>query len=335
MSARPLSPELRAALAAHLGNAQSARADLVLQLGECITNVREHEHPKWEDLYCLNLVSYMGERMAPVLRRLVDAETTAERYRIAWGMARTRALSAGGAADRYAARARELQTAVQDMVGASLAVQMERNELRARVAELEQQATTRSEELRKAAAALRRGNTNWTDDTAAVVVDEVAEWLDRRADEAGKDTRKGESTRAASPWQRAVDGLNALVGAGIPVHIEPDGHIANPAGDEHIEWDRTAQRWRLVLDGEAERGAQPVTEWQLTTGNIAEVDEWLDEAGTFAKPYVESVAGRLTVVGIRVGLRPDHVVARFGDTLVRHADGTHTVRHAEGGDADA
>ncbi|MGG2461742.1 hypothetical protein ACO0M4_18310 [Streptomyces sp. RGM 3693] len=49
-------------------------------------------------------------------------------------------------------------------------------------------------------------------------------------------------------WQQALDGLNALVDAGVPVHIEPDGHIANPLGDEHIEWDPAAQRWRLVHD---------------------------------------------------------------------------------------
>ncbi|MYR93071.1 MULTISPECIES: hypothetical protein [unclassified Streptomyces] len=52
------------------------------------------------------------------------------------------------------------------------------------------------------------------------------------------------------PWQRAVDGLNALVDAEIPFHIEPDGHIANSAGDQHIEWDRSANRWRLVHDDE-------------------------------------------------------------------------------------
>ncbi|WP_143670443.1 hypothetical protein [Streptomyces antimycoticus] len=51
-----------------------------------------------------------------------------------------------------------------------------------------------------------------------------------------------------SPWQRATDGLNALVDAGIPFHVEPDGHISNPLGDEHIEWDRAAERWRLVVD---------------------------------------------------------------------------------------
>ncbi|MGW3330581.1 hypothetical protein ACWDF9_08575 [Streptomyces rubiginosohelvolus] len=54
------------------------------------------------------------------------------------------------------------------------------------------------------------------------------------------------------PWQRALDGLNALVDARIPFHIEPDGHIANSSGDEHIEWDRKAGRWRLVHDNETD-----------------------------------------------------------------------------------
>ncbi|MFE3371216.1 hypothetical protein ACFXOK_16640 [Streptomyces sp. NPDC059173] len=54
------------------------------------------------------------------------------------------------------------------------------------------------------------------------------------------------------PWQRALDGLNALVDAQIPFHIEPDGHIANSSGDEHIEWDRKAGRWRLVRDGDTD-----------------------------------------------------------------------------------
>jgi hypothetical protein len=59
------------------------------------------------------------------------------RYRTAWQRARTRARSTGGAADRYAARAVELQTALQDTLDALLAGQMERDALRARVAELE------------------------------------------------------------------------------------------------------------------------------------------------------------------------------------------------------
>jgi hypothetical protein len=53
-----------------------------------------------------------------------------------------------------------------------------------------------------------------------------------------------------SPWERAVSGLNALADAQIAFWIEPDGHISNPFGDEHIEWDDAAARWRLVHDDE-------------------------------------------------------------------------------------
>jgi len=73
--------------------------------------------------------------------------------------------------------------------------------------------------------------------------------------------------------------------------------------------------------------AKPVAERQLTPDNIEEVDNWLDRADQFAKPYWETVDGRLTVTGLRIGHRPHHVVAKFGDTIVRLADGTHTVRH--------
>ncbi|WP_030372361.1 coiled-coil domain-containing protein [Streptomyces rimosus] len=402
MSARsPLSAEQRAALGAHLGDAKPARTDLVVSFGEIITNVREHDHPQWEDLYCLNLVSYMGEHMRPILRRLLDAESEAERYCIAWRRARTRALSTGSAADRYAARARELQTAVQDMFGASLATQMERDELRDRVAELEQQAATgRAEMLREEARRLRRLADEMPEPGRARQSEglyRAALVLEERADEAGKDTRKGESTRpgadleaenarlraelererrahtatigqrdtaveaadalayavvpvdvigehsagncpwpwardrvtpaveverlrarvaelekqattreaitaerdaqitawllkkareyratgsrdnqlradgaeilaskirrgavrpenlgeptgAVSPWQRAVDGLNALVDAEVGFWMGADGMIYDPFGVEYIKWDRDSQRWRLLRD---------------------------------------------------------------------------------------
>ncbi|MFJ1697633.1 hypothetical protein ACIOHC_21375 [Streptomyces sp. NPDC088252] len=53
---------------------------------------------------------------------------------------------------------------------------------------------------------------------------------------------------AASPWDRAVTGLNALVDADIAFWIEPDGHISGPFSDEHIEWDLKARRWVLTHD---------------------------------------------------------------------------------------
>ncbi|MEV0691818.1 hypothetical protein [Streptomyces sp. NPDC050388] len=69
-----LAAEERAELAEHLGDAKPATTSLIASLAKTVRDVRDHEHPTWEDLYCLNLVSYMGERMAPVLRRLLDTE---------------------------------------------------------------------------------------------------------------------------------------------------------------------------------------------------------------------------------------------------------------------
>ncbi|MFG2225341.1 hypothetical protein [Streptomyces sp. NPDC048644] len=37
------------------------------------------------------------------------------------------------------------------------------------------------------------------------------------------------------PWRRVTDTLNGLIAAGVPAHIEPDGHISNPAGDADSE----------------------------------------------------------------------------------------------------
>jgi hypothetical protein len=73
--ARPLTADQRASLAALLGDdAKPATNKLLMDFGDVIRQRREHDHPKWEDLFCLNLVSYMGERMVPVLRRLLDLE---------------------------------------------------------------------------------------------------------------------------------------------------------------------------------------------------------------------------------------------------------------------
>ncbi|MEU6661200.1 hypothetical protein [Streptomyces sp. NPDC046821] len=73
-SLSPLSPVQREAVAAALGDAKPVGPEVLATLAQATANVREHEHPEWEDLYCFNLVAYMGERMAPVLRRLLDTE---------------------------------------------------------------------------------------------------------------------------------------------------------------------------------------------------------------------------------------------------------------------
>lgn len=55
-----------------------ATDSLLADLADCVRKVREHQHPeRGEDLYCLNLTSYMGERMGAVLKRLDDERAKA------------------------------------------------------------------------------------------------------------------------------------------------------------------------------------------------------------------------------------------------------------------
>lgn len=46
---------------------------LIARMNATVREVREHEHPRGEDFFCLNLVAWMGERMGPVLER-IEAE---------------------------------------------------------------------------------------------------------------------------------------------------------------------------------------------------------------------------------------------------------------------
>lgn len=66
----------------------------------------------------------------------------------------------------------------------------------------------------------------------------------------------------------------------------------------------------------------------LTVDNISRIDNWLDKLGIFAKGYWEDVDGKLVNTGLRIGEKPGHVVAKFGDTIIRRADGSFAVRQA-------
>jgi hypothetical protein len=77
-----LTPEQRATLAQQIGDARAARNSLLMSFGKSVQDRREHDHTtQREDWYCLNLAAYMGERAAPLLRRLLDAETEVDRLR--------------------------------------------------------------------------------------------------------------------------------------------------------------------------------------------------------------------------------------------------------------
>ena len=78
-----LPPELRATIAEQLGDAKPARDGVLVSLAQSVKDRAEHDHSgtaDW-DWYCLNLSGYMGDRMAPVLRRLVDAESERDALR--------------------------------------------------------------------------------------------------------------------------------------------------------------------------------------------------------------------------------------------------------------
>ncbi|MEV7011740.1 hypothetical protein [Streptosporangium sp. NPDC051022] len=58
--------------------------DMIEELATAFLDRLAHEHPKpgeGEDWYCLNLTSFMGERMGGVLVRLREAETEVNRLR--------------------------------------------------------------------------------------------------------------------------------------------------------------------------------------------------------------------------------------------------------------
>ncbi|MFD9763234.1 hypothetical protein ACFWXI_06780 [[Kitasatospora] papulosa] len=188
-----MKPEQRKAITVQIGDVQPATDALIGTFAESVASVRNHEHPSWEDLYCMNLTSYMGERMAPVLKRLLNTET-------------------------------------------------ENAQLRVRIDEVESR-PRRFSPLDEAVQGIETAIAPLTGDQRAGA-DMVLAYLRTL-------TTPVPAVRV-SPWDRAVAGLNALVDANIAFWIEPDGHISGPFGNEHIEWDQAASRWRLVHDNEDE-----------------------------------------------------------------------------------
>ncbi|QCX81118.1 hypothetical protein C9F11_37675 [Streptomyces sp. YIM 121038] len=79
--ATELYPEEREQLAEILAGTAPATAGLVVAVAEVLRDCWGHEHPKQEDIFCGNLYGWMGERVGPVLRRLLDVEAEREGLR--------------------------------------------------------------------------------------------------------------------------------------------------------------------------------------------------------------------------------------------------------------
>ncbi|MEU7293364.1 hypothetical protein AB0A76_09190 [Streptomyces exfoliatus] len=78
----PMSEQQLAEIARLIGEAKPATDALLTQLGESVRDRLAHDHStQREDWYCMNLTSFMGERMGWVLRRLLDVEAEAAQLR--------------------------------------------------------------------------------------------------------------------------------------------------------------------------------------------------------------------------------------------------------------
>lgn len=159
----PLTPEQRATLTEHIGDAKAARTSLVMSFGTAVRDRRIHNHLR-EDWFCLNLAAYIGERTGPMLRRLLDTEADARRNRIAWQRARTRALALASAADRYATRSRDLQAALQEAVFACVGLQIEQRGAAAELHDLLNQCSSGKATAVDLAAAVKELADRWRED---------------------------------------------------------------------------------------------------------------------------------------------------------------------------
>ena len=82
------------------------------------------------------------------------------------------------------------------------------------------------------------------------------------------------------------------------------------------------------IDHDSPLGDGEILAHTLTPENLNRFDDWIDMLGIYAKGYWETVDGKLAVTGLRIGTGPDRVVAKFGDTIIRHEDGHFSVRQA-------
>jgi YD repeat-containing protein len=111
--------------------------------------------------------------------------------------------------------------------------------------------------------------------------------------------------------------------------IDPHGHQTSAVWDDHgnlTDVRAECPNCRPLVELEA-AGCRT---WELTPRSFARVAHEIDrlKPWVFTKGYWQTVGGKLQVVGLRVGERPNHVVAFWGDWIIRHPDGHFTVHRA-------
>lgn len=67
----------------------------------------------------------------------------------------------------------------------------------------------------------------------------------------------------------------------------------------------------------------------LTAKSYGRIDAELDRFNVFAKPFRQWIDDEIVTVGMRIGERPNHVVAFLGDRVIIRRSGTYAVLPAE------
>lgn len=117
--------------------------------------------------------------------------------------------------------------------------------------------------------------------------------------------------------KRACNGCGQHLGDVDDRDVDDHGRLTDVRGEcEHC---------RPLVEAEA----AGCTTWQLTPRSLARIDRQLDRLGAFTKQFTETDDdGHVVTIGLRIGEKPNHVVALFDDWIIRHPDGRFTVHKA-------
>ncbi|MEU6597904.1 hypothetical protein [Streptomyces flaveolus] len=116
--------------------------------------------------------------------------------------------------------------------------------------------------------------------------------------------------------KRCCNGCGAVLGDADNRDVDTNGNLT----DVRTECDHCRPLVELEAAG--------CRTWQLTPRNITRIDDLVDHDGHYAKGYFQAIDGKPTCVGLRIGTGETRIVARYGDHLIRHPNGTWTVHPA-------
>jgi hypothetical protein len=118
--------------------------------------------------------------------------------------------------------------------------------------------------------------------------------------------------------KRCCNGCGQLLGDVDNRDVDEHGNLTDVRGE--------CDHCRPLVEAEA-TGCRT---WELIPRNFSRIADEIDRLRpwVFTKGYRKYIDDKLQVVGLRIGEYPDHIVAYFGDWIIRHPDGSFTVHKA-------